>query len=117
MLNKANRLTKDKEFSGVFKPERGKGRSSYDKLIGIKTAANNLHSIRFGILISTKISKKAVERNKIKRQIREIIRLQMGELKDGYDCVVITLPGIVGKTYGEIEKSVNVGFRRLKLYK
>lgn len=117
MLKKINRLTKDKDFNNVFNPPTGGGRSGYDKTIGIKVASNNLEHNRFGILISTKVSKKAVERNKIKRQIRETIRLQQEKLKQGHDCVVICLPDIVGKTYKEIEGSINKQFKKLKLYK
>jgi ribonuclease P protein component len=113
MLKKINRLTKDKEFDRAFK----KGRSGYDKIVGVKITANDLEINRFGILISAKISKKAVIRNKIKRQIREIIRLEMDKLKQGNDCVIICLPEIVSKEYGEIEKSILGHFRKLKMYK
>ena len=113
MLKKINQLTQDKEFNNVFQ----NGRASYDKIMGIKAIATKLGSSRFGILVSNKISKKAVERNKIKRQIREIIRLQLDKLKPGYDCVIITLPPILDKKYQEIVKSINNNFRKLKLYK
>ncbi len=112
MLNKINRLTKDKDFDNVFK----NGKSSYDKLIGVKAIQNQLENSRFGILISTKVSKKAVERNKIKRQIREIIRLQPDKIKFGYDIVIITLPAVLGKSYQEIKGSINCHFKRLGLY-
>jgi len=113
MLKKQNQLTKDKEFDDVFK----NGQSSYDKIMGVKAVANNLDSSRFGILVSVKISKKAVERNRIKRQIREIIRLDLDKIKPSYDVITITLGPILGKTYQEIEKSVQNHFKKLKLYK
>ena len=113
MLSKINRLTKDKDFDNVFKS----GKSSYDKLIGVKAEQNQTENSRFGILVSAKVSKKAVERNKIKRQIREVIRLQLEQIKSGYDVVIITLPVILGKDYQEIERSVNGCFRRLGVYK
>ena len=113
MLKKQNQLTKDKEFDNVFK----NGRSSYDKIIGFKVIANKLNDSRFGILVSTKISKKAVERNRLKRQIREIIRLDLNSIKSGYDFIIITLPPVLDKTYEEIEKSISNHFKKLKLYK
>ena len=113
MLKKQNQLTKDKEFDNVFK----NGKSSYDKIIGVKAITNNLDNSRFGILISTKISKKAVERNKLKRQIREVIRLDLDLIKSGYDLVIISLVPILDKTYEEIEKSIHSHFKKLKLYK
>ena len=113
MLKKQNQLTKDKEFDNVFK----NGKSSYDKALGVKVMANKLNDSRFGILVSTKISKKAVERNRLKRQIREVIRLSLNEIKPGYDFIIITLPSVLGKTSQEITKSIHNHFKKLKLYK
>ena len=111
MLPKINRLTKDKEFNNTFK----RGKSGFNKIIGVKAISNKLEYNRFGILISVKVSKKAVIRNKIKRQIREIINLQLDKMKQGYDCVIICLPAIIDKDYQEIEKSVIGQFKRLGL--
>ena len=109
MFPKKNRLTKNKEFDHVFK----KGRSSYNGIIGLKTASNDLDINRFGIIVSKKASKKAVERNKIKRQIRAIIRSK--SLKKGYDCLVIALPKIESLSHEEIEKSIINNLTRLRL--
>jgi len=113
MLKKENQLKKDKEFDQVFK----NGRSSFSKILGIKAVANRLEMSRFGILVSNKISQKAVERNQIKRRIREAIRLQVLKIKPGFDVVVITLPPILGSGYKEIEKAIGYNFKKLGLYK
>lgn len=113
MLAKKSRLTKDKDFDHAF----NNGKASYDKLLGIKIVSNNLAYNRFGILVSNKVSQKAVERNKIKRQIREIIRLNLNKLKQGYDCVVITSRLILNKEYSDIKNSLTNNFKRLKLFK
>jgi ribonuclease P protein component len=110
MLPRLNRLTKNKEFENVFK----KGRSSYDKILGIKAAPNNLGTVRFGILISAKISKKAVERNKVRRRIREVLKKNLEKL-DSCDMVIITLKGIIKNTYAEIEQSIVFQLKRLRL--
>ncbi len=117
MLKKINRLTKDKEFNNVFSPQTGWRKSSFDKIMGAKAVYNEMGYNRFGILISVKVSKKAVVRNKIKRQIREIISLQLDKMKHGYDCVIICLPEIKGKEYAEIEKSLIGQFKRMGVYK
>jgi len=111
MLKKENQLKKDKEFDNVFKG----GRSVFGRILGIKAVANGLKISRFGILVSNKISKKAVERNKIKRQIREVIRLQVSGIKPGFDVVFITLPPILGSSYQEIEEAINHNFKKLGL--
>ncbi len=113
MFAQKNRLTKDKEFDNVFKH----GRSSYNKILGIKAIKNDLGENRYGILVSTKVSKKAVERNKLKRQIREILKNIKLDLKDTFDIVVITLPGSLEKEFKELENSVKINLRKLKLIK
>lgn len=111
-MKKENQLKKDKEFDKVFK----NGRSSFSKILGIKAAINGSGTSRFGILVSNKISKKAVERNRIKRQIREVIRLELKKIKPGFDVVIITLPAVFGQSYREIEVAINHNFKKLGLY-
>ena len=113
MFAKENRLTKDKEFDAVFK----KGRSSYDKILGVKALKNDLSLNRFGILISVKVSKKAVERNKLKRQIREILKNIQINSKDFFDIVVISLPSSLGKEFKDLENLIKFNFKKLKLIK
>jgi ribonuclease P protein component len=43
---------------------------------------------RIGISISKKVSKKAVVRNRIKRQIRAILRQLLPRLKSGWNIVI-----------------------------
>jgi len=112
MLNKENRINKDKDFDRAFKT----GQSFYSQILGVKLAKNYLENNRFGILISTKISKKAVVRNHLRRQIREIIRQENPLLKVGHDLVFIALSGIVSKNFTELTFDIKVIFNKLKLY-
>lgn len=113
MLSQKNRLTKNKDFDLVFK----KGRSIYQSLFGIKILQknNNIPS-RFGILLSTKVSKKAVERNLYKRRIKAILKFEQPKLKRGYDCVIIVFPVILGKSFQEIETGIKNSFVKLNFY-
>jgi ribonuclease P protein component len=113
MLKKTNRITKDKEFDRAFKT----GQSFYTKLFGIKAVNNDLPAVRLGVLVSTKVSKKAVIRNKLKRQIREIIQKELPNLKVGKDLVIIVFSQILDKNFLEIKEMITEGLKRLKLYK
>jgi ribonuclease P protein component len=62
---------------------------------------------RFGFIISTKISKKAVIRNKIKRIISGFISQNCKTLKKGQDVVFLIKPSIVKLRREEIEKETN----------
>ena len=113
MLRKENRIRKDKEFDRVFKA----GQSFYGKDLGLKLTKNDLNISRFGILINTKVSKKAVVRNKVKRQLRAIIERNISDISNGYDLVIIVFPQILDKKFQEIEKILLNSLFKLKVYK
>jgi ribonuclease P protein component len=71
-------------------------------MLYLKYYPNNLGENRYRIIVSKKVSKKAVVRNKIKRRIREILRCL--DIKPGYDIVVITNKEIVDKSFQEIKQ-------------
>ncbi len=113
MLVKNNRICLDKEFDRVFKT----GQSFYGKAFGLKIINNDKANSRFGILVGLKVSKKAVIRNKIKRQIRSIISQEILSVKKGKDVVIIVFSLILDKNFEEIKKALKVMFQRANLYK
>lgn len=112
MLANSDRLKKNKEFDLVFK----EGRTVYGEFLGIKARKNNLNNNRFGVLLSTKVSKSAVERNLYKRRIKAIISQENLKIKTGQDCVIIVLPVIIGKKAQEIKTEIQNIFIKLKFY-
>ena len=67
------------------------GRKVNDTLFSVYTAPNQLHQARLGITVSRKVSPRAVQRNRIKRQVRESFR-QYRLTLCGVDLVVIARP-------------------------
>lgn len=57
---------------------------------------------RTGISISLKVSKRAVVRNRIKRQIRAALRQLLPRLKFGWDLVIVVRPIAQECNYAEI---------------
>jgi len=112
MLSKENRINKDKDFDRAFKT----GQSFYSQVLGVKVVKNNRSANRFGILISTKVSKKAVVRNHLRRQIREIIKQEEPKLKKGYDFVLIVLVGIIDKSFLDIQTSLRSVLAKVRAY-
>ena len=111
MLAKENRLKKKKDFETVFK----KGKGFKDNFLALKIAPNNLKTSRFGFIVSQKVSKKAVVRNKIRRRLSEAIRLNLKDIKRGVDIALIALPGIESKTYLEIKETLATIFKKAGL--
>ncbi|HPJ80276.1 MAG TPA: ribonuclease P protein component [Candidatus Portnoybacteria bacterium] len=101
MLSLKNRLKKRNDIDRVFK----NGKTIAGKFIVVRAVKNQLENNRFTFVVSKKTSRKAVVRNKIKRQMRESIRKL--KFKNGFDFVVIALPAIVDKKFLEIKQDIN----------
>jgi ribonuclease P protein component len=102
MFLKLNRIIKEKEFEKIFK----KGKGKYIESLGLKYLKNDLNLNRFAVVVSTKVNKKAVQRNRIKRQIKNILKNQKYSKKINYDIIILTFPPIKSKTFIEIEKDI-----------
>ncbi|MBU0476632.1 ribonuclease P protein component [Patescibacteria group bacterium] len=113
MLPKVNRLKKNKDFERVFK----KGKGFKEGLLILKLVPNELEQARFGIVVSQKVSKKAVLRNKIKRRIGELVKSKLVQIKKGIDVILIAAPGLGLIDFQEIEKILNKLFIKAKILK
>ncbi|MBI5254166.1 ribonuclease P protein component [Candidatus Falkowbacteria bacterium] len=72
--------------------------------------------LRIGFAVGLGVSKKATARNRIKRQLREVVRLLLkdNKIKRGYHVLVIAKGDVVGKEYGEIEREVGQILKDIK---
>lgn len=61
---------------------------------------------RFAIIISKKVSKKAVDRNRIKRIIREAIILNLNKISTNNDYLIIAKQSSLKLTNNEIRREV-----------
>lgn len=111
MLNKNNRLRKTKEIETVFKSKK----SFYSDFFGVKAIRNNLEVNRVVIIISAKISKKAVDRNKIKRRIKAVFIKENSKMEQGFDCIIILNKDISKKTFSQINDLFVFSFRKIGL--
>jgi len=105
MLQKKYRLRTFKDFKRVFACG-GFVRNNANNIIAAKINKNDLLFSRFAFIVSNKISKSAVKRNKIKRQMREVVRAKISLIRNGYDIVFIANPQIVKKKYSDINEAV-----------
>jgi ribonuclease P protein component len=113
MLKKRFRLVKEKDFKKIFK----QGKASYAKIFILKFLANGLEASRYGIVISTKVSKKSVERNKLKRQFRAAIKEIDKKFILGLDLVIVVSPAALNQKYEFIKSELERMLFALKLFK
>jgi ribonuclease P protein component len=113
MIAKKFRLSLKKDFDAILK-SRNKF-YSYDFVL--KYSKNTLSHSRFAIVISKKVSKRAVDRNTIKRRVSEIIRLNMSSIKNGFDIMIFAKSGAVQIDYQKINQEIDFLLKKAMLLK
>ncbi len=111
MLPKENRLKKRKEFAYIYK----NGKKLNSKNLSIVITPSKLNLTRVGFSVSNKVGK-AVQRNKIKRQLRSIVRKQLNNLRIHQNFVLIAHPTIMECDFSKIEAEVNYLLKKGNLY-
>jgi ribonuclease P protein component len=103
VLKRENRIRLKKEFLEV----KEKGRVLYSPLFGWLTYKENDDQKKFGFIVSKKISKKAVDRNRIRRILSQIVQKNLDKFENGTRLIFLTKQEILGKKMIEVEKEVN----------
>jgi ribonuclease P protein component len=98
-MKESQALTKRAQYALVYQ----KGRTWVDSLMVMKASPNGLSLSRYGFAVTKKVGK-AVQRNRLKRLLREIVRLQ--PLKSGWDIVFIVRREAVTADYHQMERGV-----------
>ncbi|MCI0341243.1 MAG: ribonuclease P protein component [Planctomycetales bacterium] len=95
------RIRRKRDFASVM----GQGRRFGDPLLAAKVLGNRLGQTRLGLAVR-RGKGGAVERNRVKRLLREAFRLSLPELPSGYD-VVLMPQGVTGRTpLAELSRSL-----------
>lgn len=106
MFKKGFRLPKSVKFA--------KENQIFSNFFLIKIAQNKTESKRFAVIVSKKIDKRAVIRNKIKRQIRRCIEKNEKNVSMGKDILIIVRPNIKDRKIEEICESIEKVFKKIK---
>jgi ribonuclease P protein component len=94
MLKRINRLKKRYQFNYVYKSgEHFSGEHMVLYLVSSKTK-----SIKVGLAVTKKVGK-AVVRNRIRRQLREIIKKRVPSLKQNYNIIVVARDNITSASF------------------
>ncbi len=112
MIARPLRLRHSFEFARI----RKHGRSSSTGVVVVATLPNDLGHNRYGFVVGRRIGKSVV-RNRVRRWLRETIRLLEPELRQGYDVVLIAR-GLIGGpevTYHRVFEAVRAASKRVGL--
>ena len=104
-------LKKNHEFKRLY----NKGKSAASQLAVVYCRRNGKSENHLGVTVSTKLGG-AVQRNRIRRRLKEIYRLNEEKLAVGYDIVIVARMRGKFAGYRELESSVLSLFRKLNLF-
>jgi len=128
MLQQENRLRKLRDFNLVMKHgqwvngrfldikvlELAKNQAYFPKKEDLDSFKKQL---KLAIAAGLKVHKSAVKRNRVRRQIREALRLLLkdGKIKNGYYILVVAKKDTLDKDYAEISAEIKVLLSRAKV--
>lgn len=108
-FSRNKRLLTPRQFKEVFDSPTGK---IPGKNVLLLARDNHLEHPRLGLVIGKKSVKLAVERNRLKRLIRESFRLQQ-DLLSGWDIVIVARKGLAELDNAELTRQFGKMWKRL----
>ena len=109
-MKKINILKHSRDFDRIIK--NNKPYIYKDYVIYIERDTSNYH--KFGISVSKKLGN-AVNRNKIKRQIRSIIDENV--YQNNFNCIIIVGKGINERTFEERKNNLLIALNNINIIK
>ena len=99
-MNNRNTLKKNSDFRRLY----AKGKSAVNPYMAVYCRRNRTGLNRLGYTVSVKLGG-AVVRNRVRRRLREIYRLNEDRLAAGCDVVVVARVRAASSDYHRLEKS------------
>ncbi|HLR21681.1 MAG TPA: ribonuclease P protein component [Tissierellaceae bacterium] len=100
-MEKRYRLRKNIEFRKIY----DHGKNYWNRNLVLYVKRNKLKKTRVGYTITKKVGN-AVTRNRLRRRMKEIYRLNYSDIKEGYDLIFICKKNTVNLSYKELESSM-----------
>jgi ribonuclease P protein component len=128
MNSKTNRLAKKRDFDLLFKYGRWVNGQALD-LRYLELAKNKdyvpqkenvdkfVSQLRLAYSVGLKLSKKSVDRNRIKRRLREVVRLLEKEkaFKGGFYLLLVPKKNFVDKSLAEISQETKLLLQKINI--
>ena len=99
-----------------FEKVKNEGKMYQDKDFGVIVLKKDNEEVsRFGFVISKKVDKLAVNRNRVKRAMSESVRRNMNDIEKGYDMIFLAKKSIMRESTSDIMKKVKIWIDQAEL--
>ncbi len=105
-------LKKNSDFRRLY----ARGKSAANPYLVLYCRPNRMDRCRYGYTVSTKLGG-AVVRNRVRRRLREIVRLNAHRMRPGCDVVLVARSRAVGCDYRRLEEAYLSACKKLSLMK
>lgn len=113
MLSTSNRLTASKDIMKVLRTGQRTGAGPFV----VYALRNRSSETRMTVVISKKVDKRAVVRNRCRRRVREAFRPLLPHLEPGFDILIYIKQDMGNVPFKTITSDVTQGCRKLGLLK
>ncbi len=113
MLARPHRLSQNRAIVAVMK----RGHTLSYSALRFRFFTSSRSATRLAVVVSLHVSKRAVVRNRVRRQLHAIIAPLMQQFLYPVDGVLLVQPGLEKRTFQELSKIVNVIFKQAQLVK
>ncbi|MGN1212549.1 MAG: ribonuclease P protein component [Christensenellales bacterium] len=110
-MKKENRLKKRKQFNWTFK----NGQKCYGKNLILVFNSSWAKDYKVGFSVTKKVGK-AVVRNKVKRRIKEAVRIYQNNIAQNHTLIFVAKPQIVDVEFSTIVKEVEFLLKKSGLF-
>lgn len=101
MLKAANRLRARADFARTYQG----GKTRHGEFVMVRARANHKTTNRYGVVVSKKVSKSAVARNRIKRRIMAIVRIDL-PLVGNTDLIIVVRPNAPTSSHKALQQDI-----------
>lgn len=102
-MDKQNKIKKRKEFNYIF----NNGKAFFSKTMTLVCTSSKLNLFKVGFSASKKVGNSVV-RNRARRRMKEVVRLNDSYLKPRYNYIFIAKPEISEATFDDIVADFNI---------